>query len=523
MSSWENTRKIYVEWLQKNKLRNVFSKKIKIENLSLWWLTDLVNKDNINEQKWFEDLNKILSGKNIKKESDCKYYFLLFLKSLKKLLTKIILTAFIKIFFRDKISGAYNNSNCFYGLLSNFIEFKGVYLDRQYGLCSLNKNINKIYCIEFAENFSTIFNFYEIKRKLSKVPCDYFILNNYINIWDIIRIYIFTFRKLLEVLIILNKKNYFSIKKVDCGDILKKKLVGSFFFSIQNELINGYALRRGLRKTNPKNFINCFDFYPGARSIYYFSRINNIKNIISINHANYSENNLFFNFGKSEFNNSLNNDCTLYSPKPSIFFTQGEKYYNKLKSIFPKDKVYKIGSFKIEIDSKKFENKKHKVKKFYNNKKRLFIICGLNDYNPFIKLLNTCKLKKFSIIVMPHPLKREQTIVDFKKKFNKKFIIENDKNNVRFMKFSDYIVCGDSLLGIELSILKFNVIRVYDKEFIPTFDINKEIPTATNHVILNKFLEMKNIPQKYLTLENNSLYKYDNKASIRFISIINKL
>ena len=57
MSSWENTRKIYVEWLQKNKLRNVFSKKIKIENLSLWWLTDLVNKDNINEQKLFEDLS----------------------------------------------------------------------------------------------------------------------------------------------------------------------------------------------------------------------------------------------------------------------------------------------------------------------------------------------------------------------------------------------------------------------------------------------------------------------------------
>ena len=139
MSSWENTRKIYIEWLQKNNLRIEFSKKIKLENLSLWWLTDLINKDNINEQIWFENLNKKISGITIKKESNYKYYFLLFLKLFKKLLVKIILTIFIKIFFRDKINGTYKNSNCFYGLLSNFVEFKGAYIDRQYGLCPFKK------------------------------------------------------------------------------------------------------------------------------------------------------------------------------------------------------------------------------------------------------------------------------------------------------------------------------------------------------------------------------------------------
>lgn len=526
MSSWENTRKIYIEWLQKNKLRNVFSIKIKIENLSLWWLTDLVNKDNINEQKWFEDLNKRLSGKTINKESDYKYYFLLFLKLLKKFLTKIILTIFIKIFFRDKIIGAYNNSNCFYGLLSNFIEFKGVCIDRQYGLCSLKKNINQIYCIELVENFSTIFNFFAIKKKLSKVPCDYFILNNYINISDIIRIYIFTFRKLLEVLIILNKKNYFYLRDINCEDILKKKLIGSFFGSIQDELINGFALRKSLTKTDPKNFINCFDFHPRARSIYYFSYNNRIKNIISINHANYSQNNLFFNFSKFEFRkDSNNNNCTLYSPQPNIFLCQGEKYFQKIKSIFTNNKVYKIGSFKIELENKKPISKKKTRKEMFNDnkKKNLLILCSLNDYNSFIKLLNLCNLEKFRIILMPHPLKRNQTIKNFHKKFNKKFIISNNKNKDKLIKSSDYIIAGDSSLAIELAILKYNVIRVYDKEFIPTFDIDKEIPTATNHTILDQFLSMANIPQNSLTLEKNYFYKYDNKTSIRFVRIINRL
>ena len=49
MSSWDNTRKKYVNWLSETNLRKEFSKKIKFENLSFWWLSDLMGKDNINE------------------------------------------------------------------------------------------------------------------------------------------------------------------------------------------------------------------------------------------------------------------------------------------------------------------------------------------------------------------------------------------------------------------------------------------------------------------------------------------
>ena len=63
MTSWDYTRKKYVNWLSETDLRKEFSKKIKFENLSFWWLSDLMSKDNINENEWYIDLNKKLNQK----------------------------------------------------------------------------------------------------------------------------------------------------------------------------------------------------------------------------------------------------------------------------------------------------------------------------------------------------------------------------------------------------------------------------------------------------------------------------
>ena len=60
MKSWENTRKSFVNWLSECGLRKEFSEKVKFEGLSLWWLSDLMGKDNINESDWYIDLNKRL-------------------------------------------------------------------------------------------------------------------------------------------------------------------------------------------------------------------------------------------------------------------------------------------------------------------------------------------------------------------------------------------------------------------------------------------------------------------------------
>ena len=57
--SWEQTREFYISWLSKTKLRYVFSKKLHYENLSLWWLTKVYEKDALNDHTWFNELNNI--------------------------------------------------------------------------------------------------------------------------------------------------------------------------------------------------------------------------------------------------------------------------------------------------------------------------------------------------------------------------------------------------------------------------------------------------------------------------------
>ena len=59
---WLNTRTKYIEWLSKCDLRKIFADKIKYESLSFWWLTTLMDKDNINDQLWYEDLNRKLNN-----------------------------------------------------------------------------------------------------------------------------------------------------------------------------------------------------------------------------------------------------------------------------------------------------------------------------------------------------------------------------------------------------------------------------------------------------------------------------
>ena len=60
---------------------------------------------------------------------------------------------------------------------------------------------------------------------------------------------------------------------------------------------------------------------------------------------------------KSEFSNK--SDYLNYSPCPDIFCTQGKKYFNRLKRVFPKKKIYQIGSLKFgtqDIEIKRRKN-----------------------------------------------------------------------------------------------------------------------------------------------------------------------
>ena len=141
----------------------------------------------------------------------------------------------------------------------------------------------------------------------------------------------------------------------------------------------------------------------------------------------------------------------------------------------------------------------------------------MNDYKPFIEILNQCNLKNFNINVLPHPVNKNRTIIDFKKKFLNKFSVGNSTNRIKLLKNADYVIFGNSSLGFQLAINK-NVIRIFDEKQIPTCDLNQEIPTTSNYKTIQKLLKMKIIKQNPRTLIKNYFYKYDNKSSIRFVN-----
>ena len=100
LKEWDYTRKSYIDWLTKTKLRGEFTKNIKFGNLSLWWISELMNKDNRNDKKWYLELHKRLNQK--KKISNIKLNYLkLFLHCLKKIISAILSYILIRLFLKN--------------------------------------------------------------------------------------------------------------------------------------------------------------------------------------------------------------------------------------------------------------------------------------------------------------------------------------------------------------------------------------------------------------------------------------
>ena len=125
------------------------------------------------------------------------------------------------------------------------------------------------------------------------------------------------------------------------------------------------------------------------------------------------------------------------------------------------------------------------------------------------------------IYVLPHPLNIDDTYKYFEMNLNIGFIKGNNLNREKIFRKSDHIIFGDSILGFELALKKFNVFRVYDKEFIPTFDITNDIPTACDITSFKKLIKKNNSLRETKKLEKDFFYKYDMKASRRFLNILN--
>ena len=525
-NNWSKTKKSYFNWLEKNELRSIFSQKILYENYSLWWSTNLIEKGLTQDNKWYFNLDCIINKKNILGKTNKKNLIYLLLRLIFKIFSSIFFNLIIKIFFRDKKNKENNNINCFFSAQYNFINHKQKIIDRQYGLTTFKKNKNNKYLLLLENNFNLIFKMLKIKKQLDKVSLDYFILNRHISILEILVVNYKVFIKMLHLLIILSKKNYFIINNKNCSSVLKPLLLESFFGQIQNEIINGIALRNFFLKNRFKNFISYFGFLPGSRACYYF--LKNKKNsprVITINHALFVDNYLNNSIRKNEF--CKDDEDPFFSPKPNIYLTQGNRLRKIIKKKIKNIKTYTIGSLKLTLSNFKFKKELFKKRNFYlkGTKKKILLICtGINDYDPFIKILNNCNLKNFLCILSCHPMEKKKGLEIFNKNFKHKFVTSKDYSSRELIRISDFVVVSSSAMGHEALIAKKNVIRLFDSRYPPLFDFDDGLTTINNYKFLQKKLtKIKFNKYKFREFIKNFYYKYDNKGHIRLLKFLKKI
>ena len=87
-----NTNTLFHEWVSQTKLKNVC-----FESFSLWWITRIIDKDNVNvrENRWYFDLNKVLSKKKNKIKKF--YWSIFFMKLIKNFFNNILWISYFKV------------------------------------------------------------------------------------------------------------------------------------------------------------------------------------------------------------------------------------------------------------------------------------------------------------------------------------------------------------------------------------------------------------------------------------------
>lgn len=527
--NWDITKNIFLSWLNKNELKKEFCKKIKYKHLSLWWATKLVDKDIALDNQWYLDLNAKLNHKKIDIKKKNFYFIFFFLKLVKNFIFNIIFITFIKFFFNSKNNNKSKKKiNCYYSSYINTTVYKKIFINKSFSFAPLKKKQNNCYLTELQFNKKLFINFFETKKNFSKMKLDNHVVHSFITYKDIWGIYTSILCLLFKTVKILNKKNYFILNNKDCSKILKPLLLDSFSGNIQNSLIISCAIKNFLTKHKYKKFITYGEFFPNYRSIYSFvDSLTDRPKILSVNHGIYNKDNLFYHLDKKDFSQKTKD--YLRSPEPDIFFSQGRLHFDYLKKIFPKKKIFQVGSFKFDL--LKNINKKISIKKKIQkinktqSKKIIAVITAIKDEDYIVNFLNKCNLSKFQVILCPHPAWKKETKNYFSKNLKVKFLTLNNYSSREAMSSADLIICGYSSMAYEAFFNNLNIIRVEDYYRPNWTDHNDGIPILKNPKALNKYILRNKKTSKSLIREVKSkyFYKYDQNTHKRFCNIIDKL
>ena len=517
VKGWDKTREIYTTWVSNSVLASFFLKNCTYQGFSVWWITNICNKDNTVNYKWYYNLKHfIIDGKKIKYNQF--FFFLAFvLRLIKNYLSELIFNFLLKIISKTRFKKI-NKKNCFYSNLRALKKFNKYYVDEIYGLAPIKKNkTDNFYLISIIKKFDYLINFRDYEKKFDKMKIPYVLSNEFISAEEITNIYfrtlVFFFKTFFYI---KKKKDTFVLNGKNCKNILEPLLLSSFSGNVQLSLIHALSVKNFFKERKSENFMSYVEFNPLSRSIYFFLKKSHsdIKSI-AYQHSYCNKNVLPFYHRSSEFTSSYKNEGTKYSPSPDFYFVQGQKNKNLFAKYYKK-KIFIIGSLRYDLKNFKKLKKNRSINKV--------LICpSVGDQEMIIDYLNNLKNKNYQFILSPHPRQRSYTIKIFKKKLSKQInLLLSEKETDQILPFVDLVLCGHSSVAFEAMVKNKLSARVINSINQPGYDTDDGVKLAYINKELNDIFKNNKTGIKNSKIKDY-FYKLDQKSYLRFWKVISKL
>jgi hypothetical protein len=521
---YENKLKVFVDWSSDNKIKNILCKKILYENYSIWWSTNIINRRNEKNKNWKDFL--------LKNKKNKKIIFLNIFKIFYFYISNIYIKIFLKLFSEKKIVKKNNQEIIiFHSLFSNIIKENKIYKDRLFNHAPYEskkynfKTIKLIMIFPESDFFFHPYQFYKKLKDLNNTDEDnIFYANNYLSFYEITKVFLknfFLFFKMYFYVFMNKDENLFKIKGINEKILIKEFLFSSFEGPIQNSLIYGLGIKNFFLKKNInfKLFITYGEFLPYIRSCYYFLKKSVRKiQIVSIQHTIINNYKIQHHFKSIEFNgNFLKNN--FFSPKPDFIFCNSNKSQNFFSNFFPRNKIKIIGNLKYS-DSFKKKIQIYNKKKF-NSKKIILLMPSIDDEMDFIKVFKNFDLKKYDLVLAPHPSYKKRSLKIFKKNLTCNYKVYPNKSSLDLLKEADFVVTSKSSMFYEAIKLNKKIIKVYDPNKCPNFNYTNLYPIVTNYKELK--VSLKNSKHIIINKEDENNIKHF-KSSLNFwkyIQILN--
>tara|TARA_Y100000741_G_scaffold365181_1_gene360101 strand:+ start:7388 stop:9064 length:1677 start_codon:yes stop_codon:yes gene_type:complete len=549
LKKWDQLIYDFNKWSIDNPLKEIFNKKFIFMNLSLWWCSNFINRSNVQNPQWFEDLFFIKYNIKKNKTKRIPLVYLTFFKSFFSTLSTFLIS---KYFLKNNIvEKNIQKTIWFHSLSYNFQDSSNVCFDRLYKKTPLDDFKYESKSSYIIKIFITKKFFLNINKEISKLNYkikslkrNAYVVDKSLYLTDILYVYWISFWYLFKIklmLFFMRKDKYeslFVINNTNFKDILEPLLISSFSGPIPRSLLYGISMKRFFRnKGKNQKIVTYGELLPGIRPVYHFlDGLRKEIKIASIQHAWINPYKVEHIFHKEDFNGSSQIKALKYSPRPNLLLTQGELSSKLYRNFFPNNDIKIIGCLKY--DDEYFENlqSKNKIRDIEKKlalssfKKNILITPSIGDEYEIINLFKKFKQNDYRIILSPHPSVFDETIDFFKKSLEEKLTIEHYKefSSIELLGISDCIVGCKSVLLIEAAIAGVPAIRICSNKFRPSHGFDDIVPLAFNTVDLENLLksqENKDYFQKDIKkqLNDNFFGLYETNGKDLLWNSINKM